>query len=88
LKELLVWLAEREFGNLGNHLAQALLIAPTMWSPKKYDTLRTCIDFTKCWVAAMAVVFCRLDQSLLNDQTAKTVSKEDDWSGLHMLIDI
>ena len=81
-------MAEREFGNLGNHLSQTFLIAPTMRGPEKYDTLRACIDFTKCWVAAMAVIFCGLDQSLLNDQTAKAVSKKYDWSGLYVLIDI
>src|SRR5438045_250050 len=58
LKELHVGLPEREFGNCSNHFAEARLTAPTMWSPEEYDTLRICIDLTKCEVAAMALVCC------------------------------
>ena len=84
-EELIVRLPERVFGNLRNHFAEALLIAPTVRSPEEDDRFRMGIDLAKGRVAAVAVICCRLDQSLFNDQSAQTVSQKDDRPGLNKL---
>ena len=74
-EELIVRLPERVFGNLRNHFAEALLIAPAVRSPEEDDRFRMGIDLAKGRVAAVALICCRLDQSLF-DQPAETVSQE------------